>query len=105
MVAFDCMIVDMLRVKKHPQTVTELCIKGRKLTNYLAFIRQSYFLHQKNIRLNSTHYFIMKIPNTQELQQITSNHSSDIDFKDFMNLFKKCTAKPYSSLVNDTTLA
>ena len=47
----------------------------------------------------------MKIPNKQELQQIAFNHSSDIDFKDFMNLYKKCTAKPYSFLVIDATLA
>ena len=47
-----------------------------------------------NIRLNCTHYFIMKIPNKQELQQIAFNHSSDIDFQDFMNLYKKCTSKP-----------
>ena len=46
----------------------------------------------------------MKIPNKRELQQIAFNHSSDIDFQDFMNLYKKCTAKPYSFLVIDTTL-
>ena len=51
------------------------------------------------------HYFIMKIPNKQELQKITSNNSSDIDFKDFMNLYKKCIAKPCSFLVADATLA
>ena len=41
------------------------------------------------------HYFIMKIPNKGELQQIAFNHPSDIDLRDFMNLYKKCTAKPY----------
>ena len=46
----------------------------------------------------------MKIPNKRELQQIALNHSSDIDFKDFMKLYKKCTTEPYSFLVNDTTL-
>ena len=60
---------------------------------------QSYFTVPKNIRLSSRPCFISKIPNKQELQQIAINHSSDIDFKDF-----KCTAKPYSFLVNDTTL-
>ena len=59
----------------------------------------------KNIRLNSTHYFITKIPNKQELLQIAFNHSSYIDFKDFMNLYKKCPAKPYSYLVIGATLA
>ena len=47
----------------------------------------------------------MKIPNKRQLQQIAFNHSSDIDFKVFMNLYKKCTAKPYSFLVADATLA
>ena len=47
----------------------------------------------------------MKIPNKRELQQIALNHSSDIDFKDFIKIDKKCTAEPYSFLVNDTTLA
>ena len=46
----------------------------------------------------------MKIPNTQELQQIAFNHSSDLDFKNFMNLYRKCTAKPFPFLVVDVTL-
>ena len=54
--------------------------------------------------MNTTHFFILKIPNKMELQQIALNHSSDIVFKDFMNTFKKCTAEPYSFLVTDTTL-
>ena len=59
----------------------------------------------KSIRLNSTHYVIMEIPNKRELQQIAFNQSSDINFKDFINLYKKCSAKPYSSLVIDAALA
>ena len=59
----------------------------------------------KDVRLNSTHFFIMKIPNKRELKQVALNHSSDIDFKDFVKIYKKCTAKPYSFLVNDTTLS
>ena len=47
----------------------------------------------------------MKIPNKKELQQTAINHSSDINTKDFINIYKKCTDKPYSFLVNDTTLA
>ena len=64
----------------------------------------SYFKVPKDVRLNSTHFFIMKIPNKRELQQTALNHSSDIDFKDFMNIYKKSTKEPYSFLVNDTTL-
>ena len=59
----------------------------------------------KTIRLNATHCFIIKIPNKRELQQIASNHSSEIDFKDFMKLYKDYTKKPYSFLVKDATLS
>ena len=85
--------------------ITILKIKSRKLNISLVFIRQSYFKIQKDVRLNTTHFFIMKIPNKRELQQIAISHSSDIDFKDFIKIYKKCTDKPYSFLVNDTTLA
>ena len=81
------MIAYMLSNKKFNPTVIELFIRGRKLNISLVFISQSYFAVPKNIRLNSTHYFIMKIPNKQELQQIAFNHPSDIDFQDFMNLY------------------
>ena len=62
-------------------------------------------LRQKIIKLNSTYYFIMKIPNKLELQKVAFDNSLDIDFKDFMNLYKKCTAQPYSFLVIDAILA
>ena len=81
--------------------VTELFLRGKKLNIYLVFITQSYFSVPKNIRLNSTHYFVMKIRNKKELQQIAFNHGSDIDF---MNLYQKFTEKPYF-LVIDTTIA
>ena len=68
--------------------MTELFIRGRKLNISFVFITQSHFAVPKNVRLNSMHCFIMKIPNKQELQQTAFSHSSDIDFKDFMNLYK-----------------
>ena len=58
----------------------------------------------KDVRLNSTHFSIMKNANKKELQRIPTNHSSDIDLKDFMKIYKKCFAEPYSFLVNDKTL-
>ena len=70
----------------------------------LVFISHSYFKGPDTIRLNATHYVIMKIPNKRELQQLASNHSSDIDSKDFMRLHKDYTKEPYSFLLNDTTL-
>ena len=57
----------------------------------------------KTVILDATHDFIKKIPNKGELQQIASNHSSEIDFKDFMKLYKDYTREPYSFLVRDTT--
>ena len=99
------MIADTLSNKKLNPIVTELFIRGRKLKIYLAFITQSYFSVPKNIRLNYTHYFIMKTPNKRELQQIAFNRWSDIDFQDLLNLCNKFTGKPYSFLVIDVTLA
>ena len=59
----------------------------------------------KTRRLNTTHYFIMKIPNNRELQQIASNHLPDVDFKNFIKLYKDYNKEPYSFLVKDTTLS
>ena len=104
LIIFDDMIADMINNNKLNLIVTELFIRGRKLNISIVFITQSYFKVPKDVRLNSTYFFIMKIPNKRELQQIALNYSSDIDFKDFMNIYKKSTKEPYSFLVNDTTL-
>ena len=80
-------------------------IRGRKLNMSFVFITQSYFKFPKDVRLNTRPFFITKIPNKRELQQIAVNHSSDINIKDFTNIYRKCTAEPYSFFINDTTLA
>ena len=80
--------------KKVSSIVTELVLRGRKLNISLIFISQFSFKVTKTTRLNATHYFIMKIPKKRELQQIASNHSSDIDFKDFIKLVKDYTKEP-----------
>ena len=105
LIVFDDMIADMINNKKLNSIVTELFIRGRKLNISLVFITQSYFKVPKDVRLNSTHFFIMKIPNKRELQQIALNHSSDINSKDLIKIYKKYTAEPYSFLVNDVTFA
>ena len=105
LIVFDVMIADMINNKKLNSIVTQLFIRGRKLNIPLVFITQSYFKVSKDVRLTSTHFSTMKIPNKRELQQIALNHSSDLNSKDFINIYKKYTAKPYSFLVNDTTLA
>ena len=89
LIVFDDMIADMINNKKLNPIVTELFIKGRKINLSIVCITQSYFKVPKDVRLNSTHIFIMKTPNIRELQQIALNHSSDIGFKDFMKIFKK----------------
>ena len=99
LIEFNDMISRMLSNKELHPMVTELFIRGRKLHISFVFITQSYAAAPKNIRLNSTHYFVMKISDKRELQQVAFNHSSDIDFQDFMNLYKKCTAKPYFFLL------
>ena len=86
LIVFDNMIADMLSKRKLNPIVTEWFIRGRKLNISLVFITQSYLAVPKNIRLNSTHYFIIKIPNKRGLKQTGFNHSSDIDFKDVINL-------------------
>ena len=105
LIVFDDMIADMINNNKLNSTVTELFIRGRKLNISIVFITQSYFSVRKNVRLNTTHFFIMKIPNRRELQQIAINQSSDYSTKDFLEIYRKCTDKPYSFLVNDTTLS
>ena len=68
------------------------------------FITQSNFSVPKDVRLNSTHYLIMKINNKRELQYVAINHSAYIDYKDFVKIYRECIKKPYSFLRNDTTL-
>ena len=105
LIVFDDMIADMINNKKLNSIVTELFIRGRKLNISLAFITQSYFKVPKDVGINSTHFFVMKIPNKRELQQIALNNSSGISSKNFIKIYKKYTVEPYSLLVNDATLA
>ena len=98
------MIADMIRNKKLNSIVTDFFIRGRKL-NISLFLSRNHFKVQKDVRLNTTHFFILKIPNERELREIAINHSSDISAKDFINIYRKCTVEPYSFFVIETTLA
>ena len=60
---------------------------------------------KKDVRLNTTHFFVMKIPKERELEQVALNNSSDINSIDFIKIYKKSTSESYSFLVNDATLA
>ena len=93
LIVFDDMIADIMSNKKFQAIIKELFIRCRKLNISLVFITQSYFSVPKDVRLNSTHYLIMKINNRKELQNIAINHSADIDYQDFMKIYRKCTKK------------
>ena len=104
LILFDDMIADITANKKFEAVVKELFIRCRKLNISLVFIKQSYFSVPKIVRLNSTHYLIMKINNRRELQNIAINHSADIDYKDFVKIYRECAKEPYLFLTIDTTL-
>ena len=80
-------------------------IRGKEFNISIVFITQSYFKVPKEVRLNASYFFIIKIPNKKKLQQIALNHSLDVGFKDFIKMYEKYTGESYSVLVNDTTLA
>ena len=88
MIVFDDMI---MKNEIFQAIIKELFIRCRKLNISLVLITQSYFSVPKNVRLNSTHYLIMKIKNKSELQNIAINHFSDIDYKNFMKIYRECT--------------
>ena len=101
---FDDMITDIMTNKRSQIILKELFIRCRKLNISLIFITQSYFSVPRDVRLNSTHYLIMKINNEKELQNIADNHSTDIDYQDFIKIYRVCTKEPYNFLTIDTTL-
>ena len=104
LIVFDDMIADIMKNKKFKAIIKELFIRCIKLNISLVFITQSYFPVPKDVRLNSTHYLIMKTNNKRELQNIAINHSADIDYQDFIKIYRECTKEPYNFLTIDTTL-
>ena len=103
-IVFDDMIADIMTNRRFQAIIKELFIRCRKLNISLVFITQSYFSVPKDARLNSTHYLIMKINNNRELQNIAINHSADIDYGDFMKIYRECTREPHNFLTIDATL-
>ena len=78
-------------------------IRCRKLNISLCFLTQSYFSVSKNVRLNCTYYILFKLINKRELQNIAINHLADIDYKDFVKIYRDCTKEPYKFLTVNTT--
>ena len=102
LIVFDDMIAVIMTNKKFQVIIKELFIGCRKLNIFLSFITQSYFRVPKDVRLNSTHYLIMKIHNKRELKNIALDHLADIDYKDFVKIYRDCTSSSFLTI--DTTL-
>ena len=104
LLVFDDMISHVMSNKKAQSVLKELFIRCRKLNISLVFITQFYFSVPKDVRLNCTHYMIFKVNNKRELQNIAINHSTDIDYRDFVKIYRDCAKEPYSFLTINTTL-
>ena len=103
-IVLDDMIADIMTNRGFQAAIKELFIRCRKLNISFVFITQFYFSVPKDVRLNSTYYLIMKINNKRELQNIAINHSVDIDYKDFMKIYRECTKEAYNFLTINTML-
>ena len=104
LIVLDDMIADIMANKRFRAIIKELFIRCRKLNISLVSITQSYFKVPKDVRLNSTHYLIMKIHNKRDWQNIAFDHSADIGYKDILKIYRNCTNEPYSFLNIDTSL-
>ena len=104
LIVFDDIVADIMTSKKFQAMIKQLFIRCRKLNVSLVLMSPSYFSVPKGVRLYSTHYLIMKFHNRRELQQIAINHSEDIDYKDFLKIYRNCINEPYSFFIIDAKL-
>ena len=88
LIVFDDMISHVIPDKKAQQVLKELFIRCGKLNISFCFLTQSYFSVRKDVRLNCTRYIVFKLNNKRELQNVSINHSSDIDYKDFLKIYR-----------------
>ena len=103
LIIFDDMISHVMSDEKAQQILKYLFIRCKKLNISLCFLTQPYFSVPKDVILNCTHYILFKLNNKRELQNIAINHSADIDFKDFIKIYRYCTIEPFNFLTIDTT--
>ena len=104
LIVFDDTIADIMTNRRFQAIIKELFVRCKKLNISLVFITQFYFSVPKDVRLNSTHYLIMKINKRKELQNIAIDHSTDIDYKDFMKIYREWTREPFDFLTIDGML-
>ena len=102
LIIFDDMIFHVMSDRRAQQILKDLFITHRKLNISLCFLIQSYFSVPKDVRLNCTHFILFKLNYKRELQSIAINHSADIDYKDFIEIYRDCTKEPFNFLTIDT---
>ena len=102
LIVFDDMIADIEYDKNFKQIIKELFYRARKINVSIVFIRQSHFRALTDVRLNSTHYILMKISNKKELKRIAEEKSGHLDYKDFLKMYSYCMRDPYSFMLIDT---
>ena len=100
LIVFDEMIANIMTKRQFQAVIKELFIRCRKLNIALAFITQSYFSVPKDLRLNSTHYLIMKINNRRELQNVSTDHSAGVNYQDLKKSYRECTKEPFNFFDN-----
>ena len=103
LIVLNDMIADIMTNRRFQAIMKELFIRCRKLF-HLFLSLNLFFSVPKDVRLNSTHYLIMKINNRKELQNIAINYSADIDYKDFMKIYRECRKEPFNFLTIHTML-
>ena len=102
LIIFDDMISHVMSDKKAQQILKDLFIRCRKLNISLCFLTQSYFSVPKDVRSNCTYYILFKIYNKRKLQNIAIAHSANINYKDFIKIYRDFTKEPYNFLTIDT---
>ena len=102
LIVFGNMIADIEYNKNFKRIIKELFYRARKINVSIVFITQSYFRALKDVRLNSTHYILMKIGNKKELKRIVEKKSGHLAYKDFLKLYNYCAREPYSFMTIDT---
>ena len=102
LIVFDDMIADIEYNKKFKRIIKELFYRASKINVSIVFITQSYFRALKDLRLNITHYILMKIGNKKELKRIAQEKSGHLDYKDFLKIYNYCTKEPYSFMLIET---
>ena len=102
LIGFDAMIAEIEYNEKFILIIKELFYRARKINVSIVFITQSYFRALKDVRLNITHYILMKIGNKKELKRIAEEKSGHLDYKDFLKMYNYCIREPFSFMLIDT---